>query len=73
MVTAHDLEAARRAYAAALNTEHEQTARAAFVALISQADREFYAERAGIRQYVGGMSRNDAERAALADIGQVDP
>jgi hypothetical protein len=68
MVTAHDLEAARRAYAAALDT-----ARAAFVALISQADREFYAERAGIRQYVGGMSRNDAERAALADIGQVDP
>ena len=31
---------------------------------------EFYLERAAIREYDDGMSRNDAETAALADVEQ---
>lgn len=31
---------------------------------------EYYLERAAIREYDGGMSRNDAETAALADVEQ---
>ena len=31
---------------------------------------EFYLERAAIREYDGGLSRNDAETAALGDVEQ---
>lgn len=31
-------------------------------------EREFFEERAGIREYEGGMSRRDAERAARVDV-----
>ena len=31
---------------------------------------EFYLERAAIREYDGGLSRTDAETAALADVEQ---
>ena len=38
-----------------------------FVSLDENA-RELFNERAGIREYDGGMSRQDAERAAMQDV-----
>lgn len=67
-VTAIDLEKARRAFVAARGTAREDEMRAAFVALIGQANHEFWEERAAIRQYDGGMTREDAEREALRDV-----
>jgi hypothetical protein len=72
MVTAQDIEAARRVGVDAMGTEREADARRDLVAIVDTAKREHYSERAAIRQYDGGMSRDDAERAALADIGQVE-
>jgi hypothetical protein len=34
-----------------------------------QARREYWSERAAIREYDGGMTRADAERAAWDDVG----
>jgi len=35
---------------------------------LTPAERETYEERAAIREYDGGMDRDEAERAALADV-----
>lgn len=37
------------------------------VEALDEDAKEFYQERAGIRQYVGGLSRADAEAAAWED------
>jgi hypothetical protein len=37
-------------------------------ATLTPAERELYEERAAIREYLGGMDRAEAERAALADV-----
>lgn len=68
MVTAKDLESSRRAWVDARGTEREPAARAEFVKLIDAAKAEHYSERAAIREYDGGMSRDDAEAAAAKDV-----
>ncbi len=35
---------------------------------LTSADRELYEERAAIREYDGGMSRREAEKAAWEDV-----
>jgi hypothetical protein len=37
-------------------------------ALLSESERADYEERAAIREYDGGMERQEAERAALQDV-----
>lgn len=38
------------------------------LATLTPAERELYEERAAIREHDGHMRRDDAERAALADV-----
>jgi hypothetical protein len=38
------------------------------VAALPPGDRERFEERAGVREFEGGMPRPEAERAALADV-----
>ena len=42
--------------------------RAAYSDPLTADEREWYEERAAIREYDGGMARLDAERAARGDI-----
>jgi thiamine pyrophosphate-dependent acetolactate synthase large subunit-like protein len=69
MVTAKDIEAARLARVAAMDTPQEADKLAALKALIADAKREWWEERAAIRQYDGGQSIEDAEAGALHDVG----
>ncbi len=69
MITAQDIETARRARVAAMDTEQEAEKIAEQKRLIDQANREYWAERAAIREYDGGQSRSDAERDAWTDVG----
>lgn len=69
MVTAQDIENARLARVAAMDTPQEREKLEALKALIAQANREWWEERAAIREFCGGQSREDAERGALTDIG----
>lgn len=68
-VTAQDMEAAPRAMVAALGTDGERAAIDEFKALVDQANREWWAERAAIREYLGEQPREVAERNAWLDIG----
>jgi hypothetical protein len=69
MVTAKDIETARLARVAAMGTSDERSKLDALKALIDAANREWWEERAAIREYEGGQTRADAELGALHDIG----
>jgi hypothetical protein len=69
VITAKDIEAARLKRKAAMGTDREGAALDEMRDLIDAANREWWEERAAIREYCGGQSRQDAERDALTDIG----
>lgn len=69
MIKAIDIETARRAHVAAMGTEQESAAFDVLKRVVAQANREWWEERAAIREYDGGQSREDAERDAWTDVG----
>jgi hypothetical protein len=68
MITASDIESLRLEYTAALGTDREALARKRLAQAVDIAKREFWAERAAIREFDGGMSRDEAEAAAWEDV-----
>jgi len=69
MITAQDIENARRERVAAMDTDAEAEKIAALKRLVEQATREWWEERAAIREFDGGQSREDAERDGWLDVG----
>jgi hypothetical protein len=69
MVTAKDIQAAIDRRNAAIDTPEFQRRQDELIALVGRAKAEHWSERAAIREYDGGMTRADAERAAWDDVG----